>query len=113
MPNQTEALDRVFQSLADPTRRAVIERLCRSPAAVSELAAPFDMALPSFMQHLDVLERSGLVQSEKTGRVRTYRIAPAALKSAEHWLARQRAAWDTRLDQLDAYLLETGKRKRK
>jgi DNA-binding transcriptional ArsR family regulator len=113
MPAHDTGLDRIFQSLADPTRRAVLERLCKSPAPVTELARPFDMALPSFIQHLDVLERSGLVQSEKTGRVRTYRLAPTALHRAESWLTRQRALWDTRLDQLDAYLLDSNNRKRK
>jgi DNA-binding transcriptional ArsR family regulator len=112
MPDPDTGLDRVFRSLADPTRRAVLARLCKAPASVSELAEPFDMALPSFIQHLDVLEKSGLVQSDKTGRVRTYRIAPKALRMAENWLARQRVLWDARLDQLDTYLLDN-KRKRK
>lgn len=107
MANQTaEPIERVFRALADPTRRQVLERLTHSPATVSELAAPFDMALPSFVAHLRVLERSGLVRSEKKGRVRTYRLAPNHLKLAEDWLARQRKLWERRLDQLDAYLLE-------
>jgi DNA-binding transcriptional ArsR family regulator len=113
MPKRDATLDRVFRSLSDPTRRAVLERLCRSPAPVTELAAPFDMALPSFIQHLEVLEESGLVRSEKNGRVRTYRIAPGALRGASTWLSRQRALWDTRLDQLDDYLLDRRKRTRK
>lgn len=104
MPNQTAQINQVFQALADPTRRAVIERLCRGPAAMSELAQPFDMALPSFAQHLNVLEHCGLVRSSKTGRVRTYRLAPGPLKVAEHWMVRQRALWDQRLDQLDDVL---------
>jgi DNA-binding transcriptional ArsR family regulator len=104
MPNQSTQINRVFQALADPTRRAVIERLCAGPAAMSELAQPFDMALPSFSQHLAVLENCGLVRSTKTGRVRTYRLAPAPLKIAEHWMVRQRAVWDRRLDQLDEVL---------
>ncbi len=99
-------VDEVFKALADPTRRGVLEHLGRCPASVSELAAPFDMALPSFVQHLRVLEQSGLVQSEKKGRVRTYRLAPARMKLAEHWITKQRALWERRLDQLDAYLLE-------
>lgn len=98
-------LDRVFQALSDPTRRAVLQRLSSGTAAVSELAQPFDMALPSFLQHLQVLERSGLVRSRKAGRVRTYRLAPEPLKAAESWLGKQRALWERRLDQLDAYLL--------
>jgi DNA-binding transcriptional ArsR family regulator len=104
MPNQTAGLDRVFQALADPTRRAVLERLSRGPAATSQLAAPFDMALPSFTQHLGVLEESGLVRSKKRGRVRTYQLAPKRLEQAEHWLEKQRCVWQRRLDQLDAFL---------
>lgn len=99
-------IDGVFRALADPTRRQVLERLSRSPASVSELAAPFAMALPSFLEHLKVLEGSGLVQSRKTGRVRTYRLAPKRLQLAEDWLAKQRTLWETRLDQLDSYLME-------
>jgi DNA-binding transcriptional ArsR family regulator len=83
-----------------------MERLARSPASVSELAEPFAMALPSFVQHLKTLESCGLVRSRKTGRVRVYRIAPRRLKVAEDWLARQRSMWERRLDRLDAYLLE-------
>lgn len=104
MPNQVIALDRVFNALADPTRRAVLERLCEGPVPASELAQPFDMALSSFTQHLDVLEDCGLVTSEKTGRVRTYELAPKPLQAAEHWMVAQRALWQTRLDQLDNYL---------
>jgi DNA-binding transcriptional ArsR family regulator len=105
MPNQSPQLDQVFRALADPTRRAVLERLGAGPAAMSELARPFTMALPSFAQHLDALERCGLVRSRKTGRVRTYRLAPRRLKQAEVWIARQRALWERRLDQLDDYLV--------
>jgi DNA-binding transcriptional ArsR family regulator len=106
MPNHTATLDRVFQALADPTRRSVLERLGRGPAAASALAEPFDMALPSFMQHLSVLERSRLVRSTKRGRVRTYSLAPTPLKAAEHWLDRQRALWEGRLDRLDDFLIK-------
>ena len=106
VPNQQVPLDRVFQSLADPTRRAVLERLSHGPAAMSELARPFGMALPSFSQHLDVLERSGLVESQKQGRVRTFRIAPGGFRPVEEWLAGQRVIWERRLDGLDQYLLE-------
>lgn len=98
-------IDDVFRALADPTRRHVLERLSRSPASVSVLAQPFDMALPSFVEHLRVLEGCGLVRSKKTGRVRTYQLAPKRLRLAEDWLARQRMLWDRRLDQLDTYLL--------
>ena len=97
-------VDHVFRALSDPTRRHVLERLSRSPASVSELAAPFDMALPSFVQHMGILEECGLVQSRKAGRVRTYEIIPKRLKLAEDWMIRQRALWEKRLDQLDTYL---------
>ena len=107
MPNQGAIeLDRVFQALADPTRRAVLQRLSRGTAPVSELAEPFDMALPSFLQHLKVLEGCGLVSSRKAGRVRTYQLSPQPLKAAEDWIAEQRALWERRLDQLDRYLEE-------
>jgi DNA-binding transcriptional ArsR family regulator len=106
MPNQQAQLDRVFHALGDPTRRAVLSRLGTGPAPVSELARPFAMALPSFTQHLGVLEECGLVRSRKVGRVRTYRLAPQPLKVAERWMAQQRALWERRLDQLDKYLLE-------
>ena len=104
MPNQSAQLNDVFQALADPTRRAVLRRLSRGQAPTSELAGPFRMALPSFLQHLDVLQRSGLVRSTKQGRVRTWRLAPQPLKVAEHWMAAQRTLWERRLDQLDDYL---------
>lgn len=106
MPPAAEPIDGVFRALCDPTRRRVLERLSRSPASVSELAEPFGMALPSFVQHLGVLERCGLVRSEKRGRVRTYRLVPKRLKVAEDWLARQRVMWERRLDQLDNYLMQ-------
>jgi DNA-binding transcriptional ArsR family regulator len=104
MPNQMAELNLVFQALADPTRRAVVERLCRGPTATNELAQPFKMALPSFLQHLDVLQKCGLVRSRKSGRVRTYELAPNALKAAEDWMATQRTLWERRLDQLDSFL---------
>lgn len=94
----------MFQALADPTRRAVLRRLSGGGAAVSELAAPFDMALPSFLQHLKVLEGCGLVRSSKAGRVRTYQISPEPLRAAESWMGEQRARWERRLDRLDSYL---------
>lgn len=105
MTNQQPALDRLFHALADPSRRAVVERLMRGPASVSDLAQPLDMALPTVLQHLKVLETSGLIRSRKIGRVRTCEIEAAALNEAEQWLARQRAFWEARLDRLDAYLL--------
>jgi DNA-binding transcriptional ArsR family regulator len=111
MPNQSAELDRVFRALSDPTRRAVLNRLSGGPAPVSELARPFDMALPSFTQHLGVLEDCGLVRSRKKGRVRTYRLAPQPLKAAEHWMVEQRALWERRLDQLDRYLMESKEKK--
>ncbi len=101
--------DEVFRALADPTRRHVLERLGRSPASVGELAGPFDMALPSFLQHLKVLEDCGLVRSRKAGRVRTYSLVPKRMQVAEDWLARQRSMWERRLDRLDAYLHDLNK----
>ena len=93
-------LDHFFSALADPTRRAVIERLTAGPASVSDLHAPHDMALPTFMKHLSRLEAAGLVRSEKKGRVRTVHIEAAPLAAAESWIKRQRAVWETRLDRL-------------
>ncbi len=104
MPQYAPTLDRLFHALADPTRRAVIERLGQGPVPTSELARPFDMALPSFTQHLGVLEGCGLVTSSKHGRVRTYRLAPTPLEAAERWIASQRDLWERRLDQLDDHL---------
>ena len=101
---QAQPVEVVFHALANPTRRAVVERLARGPAVVSELAEPFEMALPSFLQHLKVLEDSGLVQSEKVGRVRSVRLVPDQLAPAVHWLTKQHRLWEQRLDQLDAYV---------
>lgn len=98
-------LDQVFSALADPTRRAVVERLVSGPASTSDLAQPFAMALPSFTQHLGVLERAGLVTSTKVGRVRTFQLSAAGLAIADGWLAEQRRLWQRRLDQLDDFLL--------
>ncbi len=105
LSESAKPIDNIFRALSDPTRRHVLERLSRSPASVSELAAPFDMALPSFVQHMGILEDCGLVNSRKTGRVRTYQLVPKRLKLAEDWMVRQRALWEKRLDQLDAYLI--------
>jgi len=99
------AIDAIFRALADPTRRNVVERLSGGQASVSELAAPYGMALPSFVAHLRVLEGCGLVRSRKVGRVRTYRIEPGRLKLVETWLDRQRRLWEGRLDRLDDYLV--------
>ncbi|WP_246121481.1 ArsR/SmtB family transcription factor [Actinoallomurus bryophytorum] len=107
MLNYDASLDRVFQALADPTRRDIVERLTRGPASVSALAEPLAMSLPAVMQHLQVLETCGLVRSEKVGRVRTCHIEPPALRAAETWLARQRTAWETRLDRLGDHLTDS------
>src|SRR5215216_1728 len=104
MLNQSTALDRMFQALADPTRRTMVERLSRGPASVSELAKPLSMSLPAVVQHLQVLEASGLVRSEKVGRVRTCRIEPSALRTAEQWISERRTSWERRLDRLGEYL---------
>src|SRR3954466_9887812 len=98
---QAAAADAVFHALSNPTRRKVLERLSVGPATVSELAEPFEMQLPSFVQHLSVLERSRLVKSKKRGRVRTYELAPERLKVAEDWLAARRQLWEGRLDRFD------------
>ena len=102
-------IDGIFRALSDPTRRDVVARLSAKPASVSELAAPYRMAMPSFLEHLKVLEARGLVSSEKRGRVRTYQLSSERLKVAEDWLSRQRRLWERRLDQLDAYLLKLKK----
>lgn len=112
MLNESARLDLAFQALADPTRRGMLARLSLAPATVSELAAPYRMSLPAVMQHLQMLEASGLVRSEKMGRVRTCRIEPKALATAETWIAEQRALWEGRLDRLEDYL-ETMKSKEK
>jgi DNA-binding transcriptional ArsR family regulator len=104
MLNQRDPLDLVFQALADPSRRAMVERLCRGPASVSELARPLAMSLPAVVQHLQVLQDSGLVRSEKVGRVRTCQIEPAALRTAEKWIIERRTTWERRLDRLGDYL---------
>ena len=97
-------LDHAFAALADPARRAMLARLSRGPASVSELAKPFAMSLPAVVQHLQVLEASGLVRTEKMGRVRTCHIEPKALRTAEQWIAERRTMWEQRLDRLGAFL---------
>ena len=104
MLNESAWLDLAFQALADPTRRGMLARLSQGPASVSELARPFRMSLPAVMQHLQALEMSGLVRSEKKGRVRTCQLEPKALSAAESWIAEQRALWEGRLDRLEDYL---------
>ena len=104
MLNHPIELDRLFHALADPARRAMVERLSRGPAPVTELARPLPMSLPSVMQHLTVLEAAGLVRSEKVGRVRTCAIEPGALSQAEQWINARRIEWEHRLDRLGAYL---------
>src|SRR5271168_4552815 len=104
MLNKVTALDQTFQALADSTRRAILAELTRGPSSVSKLARPLAMSLPAVMQHLAVLEGSGLVRSEKVGRVRTCQINPAALSQAEQWINRRRTEWEHRLDRLGQYL---------
>jgi DNA-binding transcriptional ArsR family regulator len=104
MLNQSATLDLVFQALSDPTRRILVERLSNGPVSVSALAEPLAMSLPAVMQHLQVLEASGLVRSEKVGRVRTCRIEPLAFKAVEEWVAGRRASWERRFDRLADYL---------
>ncbi len=106
MLNYSAPLDLMFHALADPTRRLIVERLSRGPASVGELAEPLDMSLSAVVQHLQVLEASGLVRSEKVGRVRTCRIEPQALRTAEQWIAERRTSWERRLDRLGDYLAE-------
>jgi DNA-binding transcriptional ArsR family regulator len=104
MANNSAALDRVFHALADPTRRAIVQRLCRGPVSVSDLAKPLSMALPTVLQHLKVLESSRLIRSEKAGRVRTCHLEPVAFSTIEHWIGRQRIVWEQRLDRMEAYV---------
>ena len=104
MLNQSPDLDLVFHALADPARRAIVERLVRGPASVSELAEPLPMSLPAVVQHLHVLEKSGLIRSEKAGRVRTCHVERKTLSTAERWIAARRSSWERRLDRLGEYL---------
>jgi DNA-binding transcriptional ArsR family regulator len=107
MLQQSAPLDLIFQALADPARRVMVERLCSGPASVSDLAKPLDMTLSAVVQHLQVLEASGLVRSQKVGRVRTCQIEPKALRTAERWINERRMVWERRLDRLGAFLDET------
>jgi DNA-binding transcriptional ArsR family regulator len=106
MINRGLALDRVFHALGDPSRRSMLERLSRGPASVTELAAPLSMSLPAVVQHLGVLEDSGLVHSRKVGRVRTCQLEPGALDAAEKWIGERKTTWERRLDRLGEYLAE-------
>lgn len=107
MLDQAADLDRVFHALADPGRRVMVERLSAGPASVSELGRPLAMSLAAVLQHVQVLEASGLVRSQKAGRTRTCSINPAVLRSAESWIAERRALWERRLDRLGDYLADT------
>jgi len=109
MLNQVADLDRVFQALADPGRRLMVERLSKGPASVSELGRPLAMSLAAVVQHVQVLEASGLVRSEKVGRTRTCSINPGALRSAENWIAERRSLWERRLDRLGNYLTDSAR----
>ena len=106
---RSNPLDATFTALADPTRRAMVERLARSPASVSDLARPLAISLPAVMQHLAILEGSGIVVSEKVGRVRTCRVEPRALSLVEQWINARRTEWEHRLDRLGSYLEELKK----
>jgi DNA-binding transcriptional ArsR family regulator len=106
MLDQRPSLDRLFHALADPTRLVMVERLSRGPVSVSQLAQPLAMSLSAVMQHLDVLEASGLVRSAKVGRVRTCHIEPGALDTAEQWITERRTGWERRLDRLGDFLAE-------
>jgi DNA-binding transcriptional ArsR family regulator len=107
MPKYSDSLDALFQALADPSRRSMVERLSRGPASVSELAAPLRMSLPSVVQHLHVLEASGIVRTRKTGRVRSCTLEPGALSLAQQWIGERRLAWEKRLERLDDFLNNT------
>lgn len=106
MLNDSPQLDRAFQALSDPVRRGMLARLSRGPASVSELARPLPISLPAVLQHLQALEASGLIATQKTGRVRTCRIEPKALSAAERWIAGQRAVWEGRVERFEAYVDE-------
>lgn len=110
---QSSQLDRVFHALSDPTRRAVLDRLTHGPASVSELAAPFETTLAAIVQHVQVLEASGLISTEKIGRTRTCRVSGEALARAEEWLSARRAVWEARLDRMEAYALKLQAKERK
>ena len=105
MDQHSDKLDRVFLALADPTRRAVIGRLGRGEASVGELAKPFDIALPSFMKHIHMLEACGLIETRKAGRVRTCALEPGRFAMVDGWLAEQREIWEARTDRMEAFVM--------
>jgi len=111
MPNHQQSIEQTFIALSDPTRRAVVQALSEGPATVSQLADPFDMALPSFTQHLGVLEAAGLVMSKREGRSRVCSLNPSALKDAENWMASYRQQWESRMDRFEAHLENSNKDK--
>jgi DNA-binding transcriptional ArsR family regulator len=112
VPAEADLLDRAFQALADPSRRSIVVRLSRGPASVSELAAPLAMSLSAVVQHIDVLQQSGLLRSEKVGRVRMCRLEPAPMRAVEQWIAQHRATWEDRLDRLGDILHATNRKTR-
>ena len=112
MLNDSPGLDRTFHALSDPVRRAMLARLSRGPASVSELAEPCSISLPAVLQHLKALEVSGLVRSEKKGRVRTVRLEPQTLSTAESWIAERRSEWEAQLDRFETYLLTLKQREK-
>jgi len=109
MAKHDSSLDNIFIALGDPTRRAILERLAKGPATVTDLGAPFQMTMPSLMGHLKKLEAAGLITSEKDGRVRTCALAPEAFMPVQDWLADQKAIWEARLDRLDAFVAQLAK----
>ena len=109
MLQYSNALDLMFQALADPGRRLMLDRLCRGPASVSELAEPLDVSLSAVVQHLQVLEAAGLISTRKVGRVHTCQLEPGALQQVERWVEARRLEWEQRLDRLGAYLDATAK----
>ena len=112
MEKYAERLNGIFHALSDPTRRAVLSRLGRGPAAISELAEPFDMALPSFMKHVQMLEDSGLIRTRKEGRVRTCAIETKSFAMVESWLAAQKTIWERRTDRLEKFVMDAQERKK-
>lgn len=104
MAKFTPDLDKTFSALADPTRRAILSQLCEGPKSVSDLSTPFALALPSLLKHVRVLEESGLIRSEKTGRVRTCQLQPGALQATQAWLHQHMSAWEQRLDRMEAHI---------
>ena len=111
MPNHNQSIELTFAALSDPTRRAVVQALSKGSATVSELAMPFDMALPSFTQHLGVLENAGLVVSRREGRSRVCSLNPSVLKAAEEWMATYRQQWESRMDRFETHLEKVKKEK--